>query len=317
MLNIIKSTSSGLNPTSFESEWLYHNNGSEWWYFSGHGYNENRELYSFEFTLAKPHVWHIKPFVIILSLTNLKTKKRYYYQKTIFNKNKVIVNKNYVGLKDIAFIEKFNEGYNVFFKTKNFGIDLFLKPNKPAVWNCDNGILKMGETNQTTYYYSFTNLQIKGTVTENNELVNVNGKGWIDKQGGMFKILDGRTHWESFSLRFFDEEEIMLLSFPQKDNKDGTYIDKFGNHTRLDNFAIIPTKFKKVGKMKFSSEWEIKLPKFKEQKYTIIPLDEGQMNMAYFEHLASIQNEKGEEVGLCFVKLLPGARNKKFKMKLF
>ena len=40
------------------------------------------------------------------------------------------------------------------------------------------------------------------------------------------------------------------------------------------------------------------------------------MNLGYYELLARIDNEKKEQVGLCFVELLPGAYNKKFKKSL-
>ena len=317
MISIEKSLSSGLNPTSFESEWLYHKNASEWWGFTGQATDENHNLYGIQFKLIKTNFLCFKPFILVLAFTNLTTNKQYYYQKRIKNKNKIIINNNYVGIRDMAYIEKFNHGYNLFFKTKNFGAELFLSPNKPPVWHCDKGILKLGETDKTNFFYSFTNLSVHGLLTNQKEMINVNGKGWLDKQGGNFKLTDGKTHWESFALSFEDGEEIKLFSFPQKDVKDGTYIDKLGNYTRLENFVITPTKFKKIEKLKFACEWELSLPKIKEQKYKIKIILEKNSNLPYEKSLAKIINEKEEEVGVCFVELLPGARNKKFKMKLF
>jgi hypothetical protein len=51
------------------------------------------------------------------------------------------------------------------------------------------------------------------------------------------------------------------------------------------------------------------LPGIKEERKKIRPLIEGQLNLAYFELLAEILDPKGERAGLCFVELLPGARN--------
>ena len=41
------------------------------------------------------------------------------------------------------------------------------------------------------------------------------------------------------------------------------------------------------------------------------------MNLGYYELLAGVYNPSGALVGYCFVELLPGARNKKFSIKLF
>jgi hypothetical protein len=48
--------------------------------------------------------------------------------------------------------------------------------------------------------------------------------------------------------------------------------------------------------------------------YEIRPLTDGQMNLVYFELLAGIYNPAGEQVGLCMVELLPGARNPQNKI---
>jgi hypothetical protein len=60
----------------------------------------------------------------------------------------------------------------------------------------------------------------------------------------------------------------------------------------------------------FSRGCDLTLPGIKEGRYEIRPLIEGQRNLAYFELLAEIINPRGKRVGLCFVELLPGARNR-------
>jgi len=66
--------------------------------------------------------------------------------------------------------------------------------------------------------------------------------------------------------------------------------------------------------MTFSNGWKLVMPGVKEEKYDIRPLTDGQLNLAYFELLAGIYNEKGKQVGLCMVELLPGARNPQSKI---
>ncbi len=61
--------------------------------------------------------------------------------------------------------------------------------------------------------------------------------------------------------------------------------------------------------MIFSKGWDLTVPGIKEERYEIHPLTDGQLNLAYFELIAGIYNLAGEQVGLCVVELLPGARN--------
>jgi hypothetical protein len=60
--------------------------------------------------------------------------------------------------------------------------------------------------------------------------------------------------------------------------------------------------------------WDPVMPGIKAEKYEIRPLSEGALNMYYFEMLAGIYNPSGEQVGLCRVELLPGARNTQDKI---
>jgi predicted secreted hydrolase len=78
------------------------------------------------------------------------------------------------------------------------------------------------------------------------EVHEVTGKAWFDKQGGTYTLTNRRTNWEWFSLRFFDDEEIMLFTFPHENYYDGTYIEKSGKYNRLNNYEITPLGFTKA-----------------------------------------------------------------------
>jgi hypothetical protein len=112
----------------------------------------------------------------------------------------------------------------------------------------DNGVLRMGvdAPEETTVYYSYTNMPTTGTMILNGEKKTVTGKSWFDKQGGTYHLLNRKTHWEWFSVRFFDYEEMMLFTFPQSNYQDGTYIAKDGTASRLIDYKVIPLDFVKV-----------------------------------------------------------------------
>ena len=64
------------------------------------------------------------------------------------------------------------------------------------------------------------------------------------------------------------------------------------------------------------SEWWYATSILKDENYKIIPIIDGQMNLAYFEQLCYIYNKDNKEVGMCFVELLPGVYNQKIDGKL-
>lgn len=304
---------------TFEEEWGYHQNISEWWYSTGYFTDEKDRMYSFQFTIVRANVAKLNPFIIMLALTDFQTEKHYYFQKAQATAKNFFLDDKTVGYGDVIKVVKEETGLAFTGRHKDFSLDLELNYGKGAVWHCDNGVLKMGthDTNETTFYYSYPNMPTSGTMTLEGKTHNATGKSWFDRQGGPFKLLKGRTHWEWFSLRFLDNEEIMLFSFPQNDYRDGTFVSEDGKAQRLNEYTIKPLSFVDVDGLKFSSEWDITVPGLKEEHYTVKPIIDGQMNLGYFELLAEVLNDSNERVGYCFVELLPGPYNEKFKVVLF
>jgi hypothetical protein len=75
------------------------------------------------------------------------------------------------------------------------------------------------------------------------------------------------------------------------------------------DYRLTPKGFTEAAGLTFSKGWDLVMPGVKEEKYEIRPLTDGQLNLAYFELLAGIYNSAGQQVRLCVVELLPGARN--------
>lgn len=115
-------------------------------------------------------------------------------------------------------------------------------------------------------------------------------------------------------MRFFDNEEVMLFSFPQSHYQDGTFISKDGKYKRLNDYDIVPLGFTEAGGHKFSLGWKVKMKDVKDEEYTIIPKMDGQLNLTYYELLADVKDKKGDTVGYCVVELLPGVYNEHIKV---
>ncbi len=246
------------------------------------------------------------------ALTDIESGKHYYEQKPIFFSKDVIITSEKVGVTGLAEMNFHGDDLNLKMAGTEYALSLELNVTKPPVWHCDKGILKMGldDPKEKTYYWSFTNLVSSGILKIGADEYQVSGKAWFDKQGGTYTLSSRWTNWEWFSLRFFDDEEVMLFSFPQDDYQDGTYIKKSGEYKRLVEYEISPIDFTEERGNRFSFGWEVDLKNIKQEKYTIIPKTKGQLNFFYFEMLADIKDMSGKTVGQCFVELLPGVYNK-------
>jgi predicted secreted hydrolase len=316
-----------VNHGDFDTEWQPHKKVSGWWYITGYLTDQiNPEnLYSYQYTIFKVRVYRITFYAVHLAFTNFQTQEHLFMQRISLRKGKKFTaNQDCVKYSPYAFLMRDKDQLRVSVKTDKFELNLDLDKGKGAFWHADNGLLVMGLLNdlkQRTVYYSCTNMPTTGELLLYNNskekiVLAVKGKSWFDRQWGPFRLLDPASHWEWFSLRFFDEEEVMLFAFPQHPYYDGTYIDKLGNNKRVRNYKYVSKEFIEADGFTFSKGWDLTLPGIKEERYEIRPLMDGQFNLAYFELMAEIINPENEQVGFCFVELLPGARNPNKKIHL-
>jgi len=311
------------NHGDFDAEWPIQRNVTGWWYITGYFSDpaEPAHLYSYQFTLARPRIAGIYPWLLQLALTDVQSGKHYFKQTLTFAHPDVYVTKDTVHFKSLAHLKREAGRMLLTINTDTFDLELTLDKGKGAFWHADDGVLMMGGANppsRRTVYYSYTNMPTTGKVSLHNpqgdpKNMQVTGKSWFDRQWGPYALIKVDTHWEWFSLRFFDDEEVMLFYFPQCPYADGTYITRDRKKVLERDYTCTPKRFVEVNGVKFSMGWDLVMPGVKEEKYEIRPLTDGQLNLFYFELLAGIYNPAGKQVGLCMVELLPGARNPQSK----
>jgi hypothetical protein len=303
----------------FDAEWPPHQKVSGWWYITGYLTDPEHpeSLYSYQYTLLRARIYGVTATVLQLAFTDFTTDQHFFKQRFSFQERKFYPDENSIQFPPLALLQRHAEYINLTVKTDEFSLNLNLEYGKGAFWHGDDGVLVMGVPDdpvQRTVYYSFTNMPTAGEVVLHDsageeKALKVTGKSWLDRQWGPYQLTEPATHWEWFSLRFFDDEEVMLFAFPQHPYYDGTYIDKAGSRQLIRNYTYTHKELVEVDGFVFSKGWDLVLPGIKEERYQIRPIMDGQMNLAYFELLAEIINPGNECVGYCFVELLPGVRN--------
>lgn len=125
-------------------------------------------------------------------------------------------------------------------------IRLALVPRKPLALHGDNGYSqKAGEVGNASMYYSFTNLDVQGTLYLDDQPLAVTGDAWMDHEFGTSQLADDQVGWDWFALNLDDGSELMLYGLRHADGafgawSGGTFVAKDGATTRLkrDDFAI-------------------------------------------------------------------------------
>jgi len=305
---------------SFNDEFPPHVSTNGWWYITGYlkDISSPEELYAFQFTQVDLRgITGVAIYGLQLAVTNLQTGEHLFEYHFSPADMLVYADNTIVSFQPWSLLKRDNAGMDILGRMEKASLRLRLDLGKGAFWHGDNGVLVMGlpdDPVQRTVYYSYTNMPTTGELSFIDDsggetVLTVEGKSWFDRQWGPYRMLDARSSfWEWFSLRFFDNEEVMLFAFPQQSYQDGTYITENGVSQRLLNYTYEPTDYVKVEDTCFSSGWDLTMPGIKQTHYRIEPIIDGQFHLNYFELLATVINDSNEIVGYAFVELLPDIR---------
>lgn len=124
----------------------------------------------------------------------------------------------------------------------SYAIDLALSARKPVVLQYGSGVMTIGSPNPF-YYYSYTRMDVSGTLTVEGKPLPVTGTAWMDHQwGDMGTAFDG---WDWYSVRLDDETELMIFVVRRQsgDFTGGTFIAADGSFAELKqgDFTVEPT----------------------------------------------------------------------------
>jgi len=107
-------------------------------------------------------------------------------------------------------------------ETDSFAMDLTCEPLKPLVAHGRGGYsLKGAKPESASCYYSFTRLQVAGTLTLYGNTVPVEGTAWMDHEFSTAPLEPDLVGWDWFSLQLADNREIMLYQLRNRDGGHG------------------------------------------------------------------------------------------------
>ncbi|MEW6001619.1 MAG: lipocalin-like domain-containing protein [Nitrospirota bacterium] len=254
----------------------------QWWYFTGHLFDEKGREFGYELTFfvlgvqksqyeSKFGVNNI--YISHFAVSDVKEKKFYFtdnvdsgaydFAGSEDNQLKTWVGKN--ELRGTA------ERMHVTASDKNMAIDLVLIPAKPAVLNGEKGYSrKSGESPYiASIYFSYSHLKTEGKLRIGNKVFRMKGKSWFDREISSGELGKGQIGWDWFAIQLADNREILLYILRNKDGSfnpysSGTFIHKDGKYRHLlaKDFKITILDYYRSEKTgaRYPSKWEIKIP---------------------------------------------------------
>lgn len=92
----------------------------------------------------------------------------------------------------------------------DISVDLRMTMATPWVLNGDQGFSQKSAQGQASYYYSQPHIQIVGVIGLQDQNVEVNGVGWLDREWSSQPLADNQPGWDWISLHLNDGSALMV-----------------------------------------------------------------------------------------------------------
>lgn len=114
--------------------------------------------------------------------------------------------------------------WQVHFKHNDITLDLTLFSTKLPVLQGDKGLSqKSAAQGNASYYYSMTQLQTTGKISIADQVHQVTGKSWLDREWSTSALGKNQIGWDWFALQFDDDSELMYYQMRTKSGKADSY----------------------------------------------------------------------------------------------
>ncbi len=155
---------------------------------------------------------------------------------------------------------------------RNIALNLTLAPQKLPVLNGANGLSrKAAMEGNASYYYSITRLQTDGTVQIGDNVFEVNGLSWLDREWGSSALSRDQEGWDWFALQLSDGSDLMFYNLRRNDGSQDvhsagtlTLADGSAVHLSNDDFIVeVLDTWQSPQGARYPVAWRIAVPQYK------------------------------------------------------
>jgi predicted secreted hydrolase len=150
-------------------------------------------------------------------------------------------------------------------------IDLTLEQGKPVVLHGERGFSRKGPAEgDASYYYSFTRMPARGTVSLGTARFPVTGEAWMDREWSTSALGPEQVGWDWFALQLADGRDLMIYRLRRRDGSidpfsAGTVVGADGSVRRLYAAEIVlqPLAWwtSPRGGARYPARWRLAVPR--------------------------------------------------------
>ena len=120
---------------------------------------------------------------------------------------------------------------------RKIALNLTLVPQKQPVLNGVNGLSqKAAMAGNASYYYSISRLQTNGTVQIGDDVFEVDGLSWLDREWGSSALSSDQEGWDWYALQLSDGSDLMFYNLRRNDGSQDVH--SAGTLTLADGTAV-------------------------------------------------------------------------------
>jgi predicted secreted hydrolase len=266
---------------------------TEWWYYTGHLSTVSGTTFGFQLTFFRVGVdpfresesnWHVPSLHLAHFAISDDANKRFFHTERLRRGNFNTAGASRDSLK--VWNGDWNtrmDGNTLYIsaKTEEVELELNLNPQKPVIFQGEDGYSKKGkEKGEASYYYSYTRLEGEGHLKIGTDSHPISkASAWLDREFTSSKLAQATEGWDWFAIQLDSREDIMVYQLRDKEGNpnefsSGSFITPSGEKTHLadKDFTIEVLSYWKSPQtnIRYPSEWKISLPS-KNREYRIKP----------------------------------------------
>jgi len=188
----------------------------------------------------------------------------------------------------------------------NVTIDFRLESTKPLVFQGENGLSqKSWERGNASYYYSMTRLKTDGTITIDDEIFDISGLSWKDREWSTSALAENQVGWDWFSLQLSNGEEVMYFTLRNKDESEkafdkGALVFKSGESKLIKPGSAVLTEkdyWTSPDGGIYPAKWNLQIPadSINLNISSNMPDQELDVSVRYWEGSVSISGTRGSD----------------------
>jgi predicted secreted hydrolase len=215
-------------PIEFPRDDGPHDSGIEWWYFTGHLFTDDDARYGFEYVIFRARDGNLEGYVSHFAVTD-NARARFRYDQRLLGAPGVRGDAAPLDLDVNGWTMRGGDGvFSLAADMTDYAITIEAATTKPAALHDGDGYIDYGN-GTSSYYYSWTRLDVSGEIDTGSGWEPVTGTVWMDHQWGDFATYqDGG--WDWFAVQLADGTDVMLYLIR----------DAAGEALRVDGSIVAP-----------------------------------------------------------------------------